>query len=178
MGTESLPMGDAVEEVPQGGEVERAFGEHTGERKKGNEPAYQPVRHSLWEQSSLKAYNERLFGCLDGEVAALQQRKSEYDGARRQSDGSGTYGSCSDSDSGSVAELEVERGQGPLQPVLGKRVPRVESTLHLGVLAPKRLRNQTLGQHNLGRQQQRRVDRGRGGTGRGGQRHSKWSMPV
>ena len=36
----------------------------------------------MWEQSSLEAYNKLLFGCLGGEVAALQQRKAEYDEAR------------------------------------------------------------------------------------------------
>ena len=106
--------------------------EQTGEGEKGDEPAQQPVRHSLWEQSSPEAYNELLFGCLDGEVAALQQRKAEYDKARRQSGGSDTSGSCSDNDSGSVVELVVERRQGPLQPLLGKRVQRVESALHPG----------------------------------------------
>ena len=104
------------------------------------------MRHSLWEQSSLEAYDELLFGCLDGEVATLQQRKAEYDEARRQSGGSDTSGGYSDSDSGSVAELVVERRQGSLQPLLGKRVKRVESALHPGGLAPKRLRNETMGQ--------------------------------
>ena len=100
--------------------------------------------HSSWEQSSLEAYNELLYGCLDGEVAALQQRKAEYDEARMRSDGSDTCGGCSDSDSGSVAELVVERRQGPLQTLMGKRVQRVESALHPGGLAPKRLRNETM----------------------------------
>ena len=64
----------------------------------------------MWEQSSLEAYNELLFGCLDEEPEAMQQRKAAYDGARRQYDRSDTCarGSCSDSDSGSVAELEVD----------------------------------------------------------------------
>ena len=45
----------------------------------------------------------------------------------------------------------VEGGQGPLQPdgrapaLLGKKVQRVESALHPGGLAPKRLRNKTMG---------------------------------
>ena len=65
VGTESQPRGGAVEEAPQGGEVEGATGEQTGRRKKGDEPAHQPVRHSLWEQSSLKACRELLSGCLD-----------------------------------------------------------------------------------------------------------------
>ena len=42
-----------------------------GKRKRGEELAHQHVRHSLWEQGSLEAYNELLFGCLDGEVEAL-----------------------------------------------------------------------------------------------------------
>ena len=135
---EPLPMGGAGEGGSQRGKVEGADCEQTGERGKVVEPAQQPVRHSLWEQSSLEAYNELLFGCLDGEVAALQQRKAEYDEARRQSDGSDTSGDCSDDDSGSVAELVVEGRQGPLQPLLGKRVQRVESALQPGGLALKR----------------------------------------
>ena len=164
-------------EVSQGGEVEGADDEQTGKRERGDEPAHQPVRHSLWEQSSLGTYNELLFGCLDGEVAALQQRKAEYDEAKRQSDGSDTCGGCSDSDSGSVAELVVERRQGSLQPMLGKRVRRVESALHTAELAPKRLRNGTMGQYSQGRQQKKGMDRRRGGIGRRGQGHGKWSMP-
>ena len=73
--------------------------------------AHPTVRHSLWEQDSLEAYNELLFGNFDGEVEALQQRKAVYDEERRLSEGSGSCWSCSDSDSGSVAELEV--GNGP-----------------------------------------------------------------
>ena len=88
------------------------------------------------------------------------------------SDGSDSCWSCSDSDSGSEAELEVDSeppglegaavmivqegelvgaGQGPLQPdgrapaVLGMRVQRVESPLHPGGLAPKRMRNEAMG---------------------------------
>ena len=63
--------GGTVKEVPQGGAVEGAASEQTGRRKKGDEPAHQPVRHSLGEQSSLEAYNEFSFGCLDEEVEAL-----------------------------------------------------------------------------------------------------------
>ena len=70
---EPLPMGDAGEGASQRDKVEGADCEQTGERGKVIEPAQQPVRHSLWEQSSLEAYNELL---LDGEVAALQQRKA------------------------------------------------------------------------------------------------------
>ena len=46
-----------------------------GKRKRGEELAHQPVRHSLWEQDSLEAYNEVLLGYLDSEVGALRQRK-------------------------------------------------------------------------------------------------------
>ena len=46
------------------------------------------VRHSLWEQDSLEAYNEVLFGYLDNEVGALRQWRAEYCGARRLSGGS------------------------------------------------------------------------------------------
>ena len=53
----------------------------------------------------------------------------------------------------------------------------MENALHPGVLAPKRLRNETMGQHNQGRQQKKGVGRRRGGTGRRKQRHDKWSMP-
>ena len=75
-----------------------------------------------------------------------------------------------------MAELVVERRQDPLQPLLGKRVERVESALHPRGLAPKRLRNETMGQFNQGRQQKKGVSRRRGGTGRRGQGHGKWSM--
>ena len=68
----------------------------------------QPMRHSLWEQTLLEAYNELLFGRLDLEVAVLQQDKAEYEEARRQSDGDATSGDSSGGDSGSVAELVVE----------------------------------------------------------------------
>ena len=61
--------------------------------------------------------------------------------------------------------------------MLGKRVQRVESALHPGGLAPKRLRNETMGQFNQGRQQKKGVSRRRGGTGRRGQGHGKWNMP-
>jgi hypothetical protein len=84
----------------------------SGKRKRGDVLAHQAVRHSLWEQDSLDAHNEVLFGCLDGEVEALQQRKAQYDEARRLSDGSDSCWSYSDSDSGSEAGLEV--GTAPL----------------------------------------------------------------
>ena len=49
-----------------------------------------------------------LFGCLDGEVEAPQQRKVVYDEERRMSDGSDSCWGYSGSDSGSEAELEVD----------------------------------------------------------------------
>ena len=36
----------------------RGVGMMTGKRKRGDELAHQPVRHSLWEQGSLEAHNE------------------------------------------------------------------------------------------------------------------------
>ena len=68
-----------------------------------DELAHQPVRHSLWEQDSLEAHNEVLFGCLDGEVEALQMREAVYDEERRLSDGSDSCWSYSGSGSGSEA---------------------------------------------------------------------------
>ena len=77
------------------------------QRKREEELEGQPVRHSLWEQGSLEAYNERLPGCLDGEVESLQQRKAEYDGERRLSEGSDSCWSGADNDSDSAAGIEV-----------------------------------------------------------------------
>ena len=91
---------------------EGAAGELAGKRKRGNELAHQPVRHSLWEQDSLEAHNELLFGCLDGEVGALQQRKAVYGGERGLSGGSDPCWSYPGSGSGSEAELVV--GMEPL----------------------------------------------------------------
>ena len=90
----------------------RGVGRLTSKRKRGDELAHQPVSHPLWEQDSLEALNEVLFGCLDGEVEALQQRKAVYDQERRLSDGSDSCWSYSGSDSDSEAELEV--GSEPL----------------------------------------------------------------
>ena len=39
-------------------------------RKRVDELPQQPARHSLWEQDSLEALIEVLFGCLDDEVEA------------------------------------------------------------------------------------------------------------
>ena len=90
-----------------------------------------------------------MFGCLEGEVRALRQKKAGYDEARRLSDGSDSCWSYSGSDSGNETVLELDtgspalkgavvvaaqggelvgEGQGPLQPrgraptVLRKRV--------------------------------------------------------
>ena len=87
----------------QGRGGEGVAGELAGKRKRGDELDHQPVRHSMWEQDSLEAYNEVLLGYLDSEVGALRQRKAEYDEARRLSDGSDSCWSCSDNDSGNVA---------------------------------------------------------------------------
>ena len=85
----------------------RGEGVLASKRKREGELVDQPVRHSLWEQGSLEAYNEVLFGCLDGEVWALRQRKVDCDEARRLSDGGDSCWSNSGSDSDSEAELEV-----------------------------------------------------------------------
>ena len=63
----------------------KGVGLSSGKRKREEELDDQPVRHSVWEQGSLEAYSEWLFGYLDGEVEALQQRKAEYDEERRLS---------------------------------------------------------------------------------------------
>ena len=139
-----------------------------------------------------------------GGVEALQQRKAEYDGERRLSEGSDSCWSGADSDSDSAAELEVvkeplavegaavvatqggeleEVAQGPLQPngrapaVLGRREQREAGPLHPRGLAPKRLRNETMGQDGRGKQQQKGKGRGRRGTERKQQGDGKWSMP-
>ena len=76
-------------------------------RKREEELDCQPVRHSLWEQGSLEAYNEVLFGNLDCDVEALQQRKAVYDEERRLSDGSDSCWSNTGSDS-DRAKIEVD----------------------------------------------------------------------
>ena len=43
-----------------GGEEEGAARELTGKRKRGDELAHQPVRHSLWEQGSLEAHKKQI----------------------------------------------------------------------------------------------------------------------
>ena len=89
MGIEPLALEGAVVVVTLGGGKEGTARELVGKRKRKREDelAHKPVRHSLWEQGSLEAHNELLFGCLDDEVEALQQRKAEYDEERRLSDG-------------------------------------------------------------------------------------------
>ena len=81
-----------------------------GKRKREEELADQPARHSLWEQGPLEAYNEVLFGCLDGEVWALRQRKAGYNEARRLSGASDSCWSnpCSGSDSEAEPEVGIE----------------------------------------------------------------------
>ena len=133
-------------------------------------------------EDSLEAHNELLFGHLEPEVGALQQRKAEYDEERRLSEGSDSCWSGADSDTDSAAELEVGReppevegaavvaaqggelegvAQGPLQPdgrapaVLGRREQGEVGPLHPRGLAPKRLRDETIEQDGRGKQQQR-----------------------
>ena len=82
-----------------------------GKRKRKNELAQQPVRHLLWEQGSLEAHDEVLFGHLEGEVRASKQRKANYDETRRLHEGSD---SCwIDSEGDSCNETAPELGTGP-----------------------------------------------------------------
>ena len=115
-----LASGEALEQMLQVCEQDMAVTDEalsdlrrtgllSGKRKRGEELASQAVRHSLWEQDSLEAYNELLFGHLDPEVEALQQRKAEYDEERRLSEGSDSCWSGADSDTDSAAELEVDK---------------------------------------------------------------------
>ena len=109
-----IALTGAVVVVLQRGEGEGAAGELAGKRKREGELAHQPVKHSLWEQDSLGAYSEVLFGYLDNEVGALRQKRAEYGEARKLSDGSDSCWSGSDSDSGSEAMLEAGTRQGHL----------------------------------------------------------------
>jgi hypothetical protein len=77
-----------------------------GKRRPEKELDGQPVRHSLWEQGTLEAYNELLFGNLDAEVEAVQQRRAEYGEERRLSEGSASCWSGAESDSDTAAEIE------------------------------------------------------------------------
>ena len=102
--------------------------------------------HSLWEQGSLEAYNEVLFGCLDGEVEALQQRKAGYGEARRLSDASDSCwsntGSCSDS----AAEIEVDIEPIALEGAVVAVIQGGEGEGAAGELAGKRKRENELAQ--------------------------------
>jgi hypothetical protein len=71
-----LASGEALEQMLQVCEQDMAVTDEalsdlrrtgllSGKRKRGEELASQAVRHSLWEQDSLEAYNELLFGHLD-----------------------------------------------------------------------------------------------------------------
>ena len=82
------------------------------QRKKEEELEGQPVRHSLWEQDTLEAYNELLFGSLDAEVEAVQQRRAIYDEERRLSEGSDSCWSGAESDSNNAAEMGGGEGEG------------------------------------------------------------------
>ena len=72
---EPLVLEGAVVAVIQGGQEGGTVGRLASKRKRKNELAQQPVRHSLWEQGSLEAHNEVLFGHLEDEVRALKHRK-------------------------------------------------------------------------------------------------------
>ena len=110
MSREPHALESEVVVVSMGGVVEGANRGLSSKRKRVDELSQQPARHSLWEQDSLEALNEVLFGCLDDEVEALQQRKAVYDEERRLSGGSESCWSGADSDSDSEAEL----GEGEL----------------------------------------------------------------
>ena len=76
------------------------------------------MRHSLWEQDTLEAYNELLFGNLDAEVEAVQQRRAAYDEERRLSEGSDACrsGAYSDPDNATYTEVVlVDILTGPLE---------------------------------------------------------------
>ena len=64
----------------------------------------------MWEQDSLKAQNEVLSGCLDGEVRALKQRKADCDETRRLSDGSNSCWSDSDGSPGNKTAHGLDIG--------------------------------------------------------------------
>ena len=75
----------SVAELEVGSEPLALEGAVAGKRKREDDLIQEPVRHSLWQQGSLEACNEWLFGYLDGEVEALPQRKAVYDEERRLS---------------------------------------------------------------------------------------------
>ena len=76
-----------------------------------------------------------LAGLLEGEVRALKQRKTDYDEARRQSDGSDSCWSGADSDTDSAAELKVVSEPSALEGAAAER-GEVEPLRPRG-LAPK-----------------------------------------
>jgi hypothetical protein len=80
----------------------------------------QPIRHSLWEQGSLEAYNELLFGNLDAEAEAVQQMRVVYDEERRLSEGSASCWSGAESDFDSAAEIEGGEGESAAVEQAGK----------------------------------------------------------
>jgi hypothetical protein len=82
-----------------------------GKRRSEKELDGQPVRYSLWEQGTLEAYNELLFGNLDAEVEAMQQRRAIYDEERRLSEGSDSCWSGAGSDSDNAAEMGGGEGE-------------------------------------------------------------------
>ena len=86
-----------------------------GKGERGGELAGQPVGHSLWEQGLLEAYNEVLFGHLEGEVRALRRRKADYGEARRLTDGGDSCWSNSDDDSDNETILELAIGPPTLE---------------------------------------------------------------
>ena len=118
----------------------------SGKRKREEELGDQPVRHSLWEQGSLEACNEKLFGYLDSEVEALQQRKAVYDEERRLSEGSDSCWSGAYSDSDSAAELEVNTEPIALEGAVVAVIQGGEGEGAAGEQAGKRKRRHKLAQ--------------------------------
>ena len=104
------------------------------------------MRHSLWEQGSLEAYNEVLFGNLDADVEALQQRKAVYDEERRLSEGSDSCWSDAGSDSDSAAEIEVDTGPIALEGAVVAVIQGGEEESAAVELAGKRKRRNELAQ--------------------------------
>ena len=68
------------------------------------------------------AYNELLFGCLDGEEGALEEQKAEYDEARAASEGSDSCWSGSESG----VEVEAEAVPMILEGAVGAGVAAVQ----------------------------------------------------
>ena len=124
----------------------KGVGLSSGKRKREEELDDQPVRHSLWEQGSLEACNERLFGYLDREVEALQQRKAVYDEERRLSEGSDSCWSGAYSDSDSAAELEVNTEPIALEGAVVAVIQGGEGEGAAGEQAGKRKRRHKLAQ--------------------------------